>query len=449
MFKEIQVYLSRFRLLIILTVLLILPLILSPAFARPYLDSKRAFLNFTMPLGIGAFLCSLLISRDFLVRVKYLFLPALYVLFIFISALFSRNIELSLFAALQQFLLVCGGFWLGFSLYGRRNELGKVLITITAVAIFVSIHSFSQFIGHDFLYRFFPWKIVEGGLIHYRHIPGTLGNPDYVGGFLMILSFWILLGCSWFNKKSVFLPVFFLTFFVTIITQTRSAIVGLLGGLLFLLLSFRKYQNIHFRKSLLIILSICFIMLLAGTYIVGNVFTGFTEFFLQRMHSAVMLMESSFKVRLLHWQITTDMFLDNWLLGISPGMYRIEYLEYLLDFAGSPAAEPFENVIKSSGGRLAGEAHNDFFQIFAEYGLIAGAAFFFIISWYFVSVAGIYRKKSSEGVFLVIFSALLIAVLIHAFFSFPFQLFVRAFYIWFTLGAAFSMIYNINRKHAE
>lgn len=438
--KIFYTYFSRFQFLITLTVLLLLPLILSPAFTRPYLDTKRAFLNFIIPLGIGTFICTLILSKKFPKHWNYYLLPLSYVIFIFISALFSRNISLSMFHFTQQFFLICGGFWLGFSLYNNRLSMGKVLLTITVVVVFVNIHSFSQFIGRDFLYRFFPWRTVEGELIHYRHIPGTLGNPDFVGGFLMMLSFWMLIASRFFKNNYIFFPLFLITVFVTFITQTRSALLGLFAGILFLLIYFKKYRNVHFNKRFFLITVMSILFTAGFVYIFSLLFADFTEFFLERMHSAFMLLESSFKVRLLHWQLTTEMFLDNWVFGISPGMYRIRYLEYLLDFAGSPEAEPFYNVLRAGGGRLAGEAHNDFFQIFAEYGVFAGAMFFFVLSLFFVSAHRIYTKNLRHGFYLLVFTALMISVLIHAVFSFPFQLYVRAFYIWFTLGIGFSCI---------
>ncbi len=444
--NNIRSYLSRFQFLVTLTILLLLPLILSASFTRPYLDSKRAFLNFIVPLGIGAFLCSLLLSRDPWKKARYLLLPLLYSFLILVSALFSANISLSLFTTTQQFLLICGGFWLGFSMFGDSRQRGKIILTISVVGLFVCIHSFFQFIGYDFLYGFFPWKIVEDDLIHFRHIPGTLGNPDYVGGFVMMVSFWMLVGYSYFHNKTVFIPLFLFAVIMTLITQTRSALFGLAGGLLFLFIYFRKIPNLRFKKNLLIISGVSIGVFVVALFLVSWLFTDYMDFFIQRMHNAIMLLESSFKVRLLHWQLTTEMFQDNWLWGISPGMYRISYMEYLLAFAASPEAEPFENVLRMSGGRLAGEAHNDFFQIFAEYGVLAGAMFIFILTCYFVSAAKTYTENFSRNYILLIFTAFMVATLIHAFFSFPFQLYVRAFYVWFTLGAGFSLIYNHKRS---
>ncbi len=447
--NSVKLYIEKFSELCIYNILLFLPLILSKNLIRPYLSAKILYISSFLPLTLGIIIVYFVIKGKIKLLVKGSILILSFCIIMLISSYFSDNVRLSFLISIRRIFIILCAFFAGFFIYDKR-KVDKVIFIITLVSLFISLHSISQFCGHDFLYKFFPWKPVED-ISKLRAIPATLGNPDYVGGFLAITIFWIMAWIIIFGKNLFFIIAFFLSLIALFLTQTRSAYLGFIIAFFYLLWQMYKIGNKILFKKMIKISFIAFFILFVIVLGFLLFYKPFQSEFVVRMEKGLNLLESSFQMRMLHWEITVTMFFDNIWTGISPGLYRIKYLDYLFDFLNRQSSKYFQNIIYSSKGKIAGDAHNDFFQIFAEEGIFGGSVFILIWLVLFLLTSPEKENNYREKIISIMIKTSILSALIHSLFSFPFHLYVRSFYIWFITGLGYAIIFlkNSTRKNIQ
>lgn len=424
--------------------MLLIPLLVSKGFHRWFFDPKKMAFDMIGPVFLALCLIYLCAKPKEKMWRTYL-LPFVFCGLILVSAMFSSERAFSLLTARSRIVILLSGLSTGYFCSRSRDSLQKMVMIIGGITAFTSVYTIMQFFHLD-VFGLMP-KTTNVVVDASRMMTATLGNPDYVGGFLLILSFWMLFAVHLFQKKTIWYALWFISIVALFLCQARSTYLGLFFGILYMLYTRFKYaSNVRFQWKY--ILGGTALIMGIGASLIYLRYDQFGHAFLLRMKDAFLLLESSFQMRMLHWQMTTQMFFQNWKLGLSPGLYKVRYLDYLLNYMKEPDAQYFANIIYASKGKVAGEAHNDFLQIFAENGLFAGASFLLIWVYTFYISRPI-RLCTSLRPPVILLRALLIAVLVHACFSFPFHLYVRTFYLWLTVGALSAIILDRNGQIPE
>lgn len=133
-------------------------------------------------------------------------------------------------------------------------------------------------------------------------------------------------------------------------------------------------------------------------------------------------------------EATYIMFLDNWLYGWGAGSFRYYFPVYRERYP----ILAYENPEKKVGKCHIRDAHMDWFQFLAEYGVI-GCSFLFLIAIFFISKI-IHFWRGLSSITMMIYSGT-IALFIHATFDFIFQSpsLLLSFVIIFTAAVKFQI----------
>jgi O-antigen ligase len=232
----------------------------------------------------------------------------------------------------------------------------------------------------------------------------TLGNPDFLGGFL-VLAAPVVFSLS--ARRDKFAPwVFGLCAAVLALSQTRSSLAAFVLGAVLLVFFFPAVT----RKNLPIFLA-CALFAAAGFYFFGK-----AGGFLGRVAAMASASNPDIGGRVTMWKAALKMISTGFLTGIGPGMVKDRLCMFV-----------------SGGGYFETDfLHNDFLQVFAESGLIAGLSFIAII---ILVMARLYKEKDvfSMGLF-----AGISAMCLHAFFNFPFYIPETKLYFFSLAGLAFA-----------
>lgn len=217
------------------------------------------------------------------------------------------------------------------------------------------------------------------------------------------------------------------------ICQSRGIWISIFISSIILLCFIYKYKLIKcFRENRrwLILLLITF-LITTVIYSSDNPLNKSPITVVQRAATTFDKSDTSINTRLLIWKTTLNMIKDNPLFGSGIGTFKINYQNYQADYL----QENPENIkywIK------AGEAHNEYLQIWAELGII-GLGIFLLIIYFYYKLMLSFLKKDKDGPKRLIVLGMLLGTtcfLTHCLFSFP--LHVPA------LGAAFFMMIGLN-----
>lgn len=286
----------------------------------------------------------------------------------------------------------------------KKRALASILFLLLVAGLVQEIVGFRQLYGY-------------GYSNHARfRITGTFHNPAPLGGYLAIVTglalhqalalyrtvsrrFGILGLRSLLTAKvwTFLLSCLFLigAFMLLPATQSRIAWLGTLAGVATVLFPYAKqpvvrWVRTHKRAAVSIGL--------AGIVAAGICLVG-----VYRMKA------ESANGRLLMWKTTASMIADYPLLGVGAGNFAGIYGDYQAAYFASGCASESEIHVAGSSGA----AFNDYLQCTAEFGII-GLALFLAVN---IQALSGYWRAGRTG-----FAAALIALLVFALASYPFQL---------------------------
>jgi len=197
----------------------------------------------------------------------------------------------------------------------------------------------------------------QGGRMH---VIGLLGNPDYVGIYLIVPCVTALAAAFAFPRlRLLFLFFFVLTLAGIVVAQSVTAIVGIVAGLIvFAFVAPGRTMRIAVASLTVVVL-----IALSAYGPTRRRAVTLVEHLREGRHSEF------WSYRLPAFAVASDMFLERPLLGVGPGGYEAKYMSYKI-----ANDERFPEWI-SLGNRNFGEAHNDHLQLLAEAGLPGYALF--------------------------------------------------------------------------
>jgi len=318
-----------------------------------------------------------------------------------------------------------------------RKEVHLLLGSMLLSAFLVALYGMLQYLG---IMRGPSGS--EGGL---GQIISTLGNRNFIGGFMAYLLFPAVIlviqaKARWIRVVSI--PMIAFCFGMAMMLRQRGVVVALALALLMFLagvLIFRSVAPIRRSRRWLLALILCVVVsflvqapsgplnsLIAesaeSTSLIGRIWERYGD-----------------DARSWDWLIGIDMFKDSPLVGVGLGNYKLNFLPYKVAFLQSERADMFDFYIPR-----AAQAHNEYVQILAEtgilgFGFVAAAVILIVVSFW-VRI----RRAASEDtkIDLLLIACGIAVFLVHALVSFPAHLPASMLAIVVLAGLAFSKVYG-------
>ncbi len=255
-----------------------------------------------------------------------------------------------------------------------------------------------------------------------REMISTLGNRNYLGGFLAYLLFpssalVLALHRRWL--RLLFAMAIAFCFGLVLHVDQVATVVALTGtsvAFLVAIVVFRCYAPLRRHRRWVLLL----LAMLAITFVVHapssplNSVVGLSA---DEPGSLARLWEShSGHTREFDYWVAWEMVKDSPWVGIGLGHYKLRFLEYKADFLSTPRGEAYDFSLPP-----AAQAHNDYLQTLAELGLLGGLALLGFLATLAMTLWRRIRRNMEEDrrLELLLLACGLLPFLIHALVSFP------------------------------
>lgn len=390
--RHLELLLDNLIFFIILTV----PLIFWQPFFDPFGPAQLMIVRVFIPLLIFLyFLYSYIKGEIKFKKTKYLIPFFIYIAVSFFSIIFSINKEISLKYFLEIFLMITGAYFI-FSILDVAMKK-KVIFYTLFIHILISIYGIFQHFDMDF----FKWNTNFGG----RPL-GTIGNPDFFAGELLLPIFLLLAYFVAGEKYKILSGIsFFIVFLCLIYTKVVGVYIGFFVGFIiftFLILLFKKDTIINYlekQKKIVFIFSVIILVLIffapQGIKIVKEKFSD---------------KKRSIIHRFLMWETSLYMIKDYPVFGTGFGTYRLHYPYYQGILLNNPVNKEYDYVVTWM-------PHQNYLLIAAETGILGlGAFLLVIVVFLFLSYDMFIKKKIFNLTSIGIFSGI-IALLTSSFFN--------------------------------
>lgn len=288
----------------------------------------------------------------------------------FISSLFSSN-------PLKGFEIILKEIYFFYLIFGfytyiyLSNRIKEMLFILMIAGIIMSLSSILS------LKNFNVTEILLTGSAGFR-TGGILSNVNALSGFIVV-SFPFFITYFIITKKitsKVFLSIGIIVLLLGILsTISRSAGLSVIIGMLF--------YFYHFNKKIaakILISIICLIALILSSPFAETL-------------SSVLRIGQGFSQRDLLWQLSLNMFKDNWLLGVGPGLWGDFMFNYSPVLQDSFVGYLFYDVHTITEG--FNNSHNYYLSFASEMG-IPGLLLAIYLPYVFFKVAGLNLKNSNN-----------------------------------------------------
>lgn len=335
-----------------------------------------------------------------------------------VSIFTAINVSLAVVAFSKLLIIFCVFLNLTVLLYNRLDLLFKIAFI---VGISVLIQSF--IILFDF-----------SKTLDLSSVKGNSGNINILAASLNIKIPFIILGIIHFSNWKRVMLVLALLLSITIIflTGSRATFLGLALQLIVFLVFYCKINTI--KKSEFIKIA-CIILPVIVSFVISNLIfakVGDSGRY-QSVGSRIGQIEltnnptdSSAKLRLDFWKNAGGIIVENPILGVGIGNWKIKSL-------------PYEKTLIDNSN-VSSNAHNDFLELTAETGIVNGLVYlslFVFILW--ISVKKILQAKESEVQLVAIFSLMLLSAYgLDALLNFP--LYIPAVQLGFCFLLALTLV---------
>lgn len=321
-----------------------------------------------------------------------------------LSIVTARNLSLGINAITE--ILVVLSMLINFSilLYKRLYLLFTLCFIIGLSAFLQSLQALSAFksllTGHSI------FKAAQ----FVSYLEGNTGNINIFSMSLMVKLPFLFIGIMHFNnwKRWLLMIALLLSSTIVYLISARASLLALVLIVL-VFIAFYAYQN-GLKRIHIIKLSYVLIPLLVSFALVNYIFSNNNQNgrygnTISRLKQ-IKVGESTTNVRLDYYRAAIDFTLENPLLGIGLGNWRVE----------SIPKETLRNGIVSL------HTHNDFLELFAETGVVGGLFYLLIfIALFWVTIKRLTKRQEDHTAALHILTFMLLLVYgIDALFNFPF-----------------------------
>jgi O-antigen ligase/Tfp pilus assembly protein PilF len=389
-----------------------LPLFIWPGVTE-YGYGKTIFAIVGVSILFGMWAIRSLVKREWRLRLPWLVYPMAGLI---IVSLLSIANAVNARVVLQSLTLVIF-FFLFYLLVAntvkRRQDVNLILYALLASAFLASLYGLLQYLG-----------IMRGALGGHglSEVISTMGNRNYLGGFLSYLLFpsvilIVLLKSRIARAVAIGLIAFvFGTALMLQQTGIMLALIAAAAAFLAFWLIFRPIEPIKRNRAWLIAL----LLVLAFTFLVEapsgplNSVVGLSAdggSWISRVWAA-----NAGSTRSWDWWVGWEMLKDHPLLGVGLGNYKLNFIPYKAAFLSTPRGAEYNFYIPR-----AAQAHNDYVQAAAELGILGIIAVFVLLVAVPLSFWMRLRRNSDEHarLDLILLGCGVVAFLVHALVSFP------------------------------
>lgn len=243
--------------------------------------------------------------------------------------------------------------WISFNIFKNFEEKYQkyFLILISIIGFLEAIYGIFQYLNLDPIF-----KTAISTEDKRMQMAGSIGIPAIFGIFLgisLLIQFYLFLQ----KKNKLYLIIIFITLISFFIDNTRSAIFGFFLGFLFL------FKNHKAKIVLIFLFLIIFFSLLIIKKDLRSRWSEILDF--KKIHSGT--------IRLLYWKVSFEAIKEKPFLGYGPLSFSKIYFEKQAELIGSNNIKPPEVI------QPLLRAHNDFLQLWLEYGILGIFLYILII----------------------------------------------------------------------
>jgi len=261
--------------------------------------------------------------------------------------------------------------------------------------------------------------------------------------FPLIFSYFLLEKQK--RKKLVYFIVLSIIYATLMICQSRGIWISISLTVIFaiyIIIKFKLFGIFHKNKKWLTFLLITF-LIITIIYSTDNPLNKSAITVPQRALSTLDEQDPSINTRLLMWRTTFEMIKDKPIFGLGIGTFRMNYLDYQAQLLR-------ENQDYIKYYTKAGEAHNEYLQMWAELGIIGLGLFLLIFYFIFHTVFNFYKRSKNSEDRLIILGLItgITCFMIHSLFTFALHVPVLGaiFFIIVGLTVTFAEDYNVSEN---
>ena len=304
-----------------------------------------------------------------------------------------------------------------------EKEFNSFIKIFFLISLVVSLYTLIQYYGFD-LY-----------LNDLNSLTSTIGQKNWISNYLSMIfpiAFFYFLLEQTKKNKIIYFFLLSILYITLMICQSRGIWISISLTLIFAIYTifkFKFYEIFKKNKKWLFLLLITFLVITV-IYSTDNPLNKSAITVPQRALSTFDEQDPSINTRLLMWKTTFEMIKEKPLLGSGIGNFKMNYLDYQAEFLKD---NPY--YVKYSG--KAGEAHNEYLQMWAELGIF-GLGIFLLIIFVFYNLVGKFLKEEKNNKERLMCLGLFLGIncfLIHSLFTFPLHV--------STLGSAFFILLGL------
>ena len=325
----------------------------------------------------------------------------------------------------------------------ERKDVHLLLFAILLSAFLAGVYGLLQYLG------VLPGSSGDSGLVE---VISTLGNRNYLGGFLAYLLFpsvILVLTPRWLWVRVLSSLMIAFCFGMAMLMEQTAVVVALVVTAIALAVGWAIFRPVDaIRKNRFWILAL--LLLLAITFLVMapsgplNSVVGLSAdktSWIGRIWE-----KNAGKVRSWDWWVGWEMFKESPVVGVGLGNYKLNFLASKAEFVATPRGEDFDFYIQR-----AAQAHNDYVQALAELGILGGLAILGFMAVLAVSFWLRIRRMKDEDkrLELLLLACGIIPVFVHALVSFPAHLPASSLMFISIIGIAFSRVYGDATVHTH
>ncbi|MFC2108755.1 Wzy polymerase domain-containing protein [Candidatus Bipolaricaulota bacterium] len=318
----------------------------------------------------------------------------------------------------------------------ERKDVQLLLFAMLLAGFLASLYGLLQYLG------VLPGPFGGTGL---SETISTLGNRNYLGGFLCYLLFpsvILVLTPRWRWVRAVSILMIAFCFGMAMLVQQTAVVVSLVVTAIALVVGWAIFRPVApIRKNRLWILAL--LLLLVITFLVEapsgplNSVVGLStdgSSWIVRFWQ-----KNSGNVRSWDWWVGWEMFKESPVVGVGLGNYKLNFLAYKAEFLATPRGERYNFYIER-----AAQAHNDYAQALAELGILGGLTVLGFMAVLVVSFWLRIRRMKDEDkrLELLLLACGAIPVFVHALVSFPAHLPASSLVFIAVIGIAHSRVYG-------
>lgn len=397
---------KKFIISLLKIMLLVLPLC-AYKYVYDFRVNQEAILKLFSIILLSIWLLKIINNEKYSFKKTKLDLPLILFTLVLILSLFISNTKM---ISLQDFIIFFSYILIFFIITNNLNKklyFNSFIYLFFIISLLVSIYTIIQY------YDFDPY------LSDLHSLTSTIGQKNWVSNYLamifpLVFSYFLL---EQTKKDKIIYFIFLSILYVTLmICQSRGIWISIIFTVLigiFLIYKFKLFKIFQENQKWLILLLVTF-LIITLTYSKDNFLNKSTITVHQKALSTFNEQDPSINMHILNWKITIEMIKEKPLLGSGIGTFKMNYLDYQAEFLKD---NPY--YIKYSG--KAGEAHNEYLQIWAELGVIGLGLFLLIFYFFYKTIIDFYNnnKNVKEKIITLGLVMGIICFLIHSLFTFP------------------------------